>query len=54
MWPTSLRRDDDVARLAELSKITRERGKPYVPKLEGAALVEAFPGDWYKRWHQAA
>lgn len=40
-----------AARLAELNKITRANGRPYLPTLTGAALHEALPDFWYEGWH---
>lgn len=39
-----------AGRLAELAAITREHGRPYQPSLEGKALFDAFPADWYLHW----
>ena len=42
---------DAARRLAELAAVTREHGRPYAPALEGAALIEAVPEQWYRDWH---
>ncbi|MBV9490897.1 MAG: tagatose 1,6-diphosphate aldolase [Verrucomicrobia bacterium] len=39
-------------RLAELGAVTRRYGQPYAPRLEGEALVRAFPEFWYANWHR--
>jgi tagatose 1,6-diphosphate aldolase len=39
-------------RLAELGALTRKHAKPFAPRLEGKALVRAFPEFWYANWHR--
>jgi tagatose 1,6-diphosphate aldolase len=43
---------DAARRLSELASVTRQHGKPFVPRLEGEDLVEAFPEYWYAKWHR--
>ena len=38
-------------RLAELGAVTRKRGKPFAPALNGEALALTFPDGWYAHWH---
>jgi tagatose 1,6-diphosphate aldolase len=40
-----------IARLAELNRITRAQGKPYLPTFNGTALHETLPEFWYEGWH---
>src|SRR5215469_861606 len=43
---------DAVRRLSELAAVTRQYGRPFAPKLEGAALAQMFPDGWYGQWQR--
>jgi tagatose 1,6-diphosphate aldolase len=43
-----------AGRLAELAAITRARGRPFRPALEGEDLIGAVAEDWYAGWHAQA
>jgi tagatose 1,6-diphosphate aldolase len=43
---------DALRRLSELAAVTRQFGRPFVPRLKDKSLAEAFPEFWYAKWHR--
>ncbi len=43
---------DALRRLSELAALTRQFGKPFMPRLAGKELAQAFPEFWYSEWHR--